>query len=119
MRYGQLQDKLFELKAAIAELDAQRTELKDFFTLSKRSIGEHGYFTARWKDDPDNGLTYRIDFFNPKNSLIFEGFDGSGYKRQKIAPDVESRCNEIHNLLQQWLDGSIDWPFADEDYPRI
>lgn len=119
MRYGKLQDKLFEIKAQIAELDAQRVELKDFFTLTKRSIGEQGYFTARWKEDPDLGLTYRIDFFTPSNSLMFEGFGGSGYKRLKMTPDVESRCVEIHSLFQQWLADEIDWPFPDDDYPRL
>lgn len=114
MKFNELQDALLNIRLQIAELDDQRSQLKNRYSIDSIVIEDGFRIKGFWRCSPETGITYKLEFVSKANGLFCECFDGSMYKRQEIPSEIESRFREIHQLLLSWLNDEIAWPFSEE-----
>lgn len=121
LKYSELEEKLFQIKEQITELQQQFALFKDTYSLPKTVLAEGYTFQARWRNDPEAGLTYTMQFHRGK-ALVFEVVQGEFFKTPSSDPapqEVVRRAQEVQQLLERWLTDQISWPFDQEEFPRV
>jgi hypothetical protein len=120
LKYSELEEKLFEIKEKMAELQQEFQLYKDTYSLPKTVLAEGYTFQAKWRVHPEE-LSYSMQFHRGKN-VVFEVVQGEFFKIPNGDPASESvlrRAQEVHQLLVDWLTNQIDWPFDQEEFPRV
>lgn len=121
MKYSELEEALFGLKEKMTELQAQHQALREAHALPKTVLCDGYTFSARWRVSPDEGLTYSMQFHRGR-ALVFEFVHGELFKTPSAEPvpnEVFKRAQEVQQLLEKWLTDRIDWPFNQEEFPRV